>query len=229
MGALSDLRYSLGGEQKNAPRFHFFCARTGISPGRVRALSPSVNPVWMFGASSRVHAASRPQTNSTPPEFAGHPLRRTGPARRGQRETAPLAVKPPYLTLARYDEQNRDPDCLNLRPDPKAGLRDAASADASSWQHHYRYCPITPLTKLKGVGWATVFWPSFSEWLPTLIYTTASGRVYPRLLTRKGGSNALALTTCRARLAQTRGGIKVALASARSPFPGKTKSTSAKI
>jgi hypothetical protein len=139
------------------------------------------------------------------------------------------AVKPAYRTLARYDEQNRDPDCLNLRPDPKAGLRDAASADASSWQHHYRYCPITPLTKLKGVGWATVFWPSFSEWLPTLIYTTASGRVYPRLLTRKGGSNALALTTCRARLAQTRGGIKVALASARSPFPGKTKSTSAKI
>jgi hypothetical protein len=36
-------------------------------------------------ASSRGHAVSRLQTNSTPPEFAVCPVRRTGPARLGER------------------------------------------------------------------------------------------------------------------------------------------------
>src|ERR1022692_2662257 len=63
------------------------------------------------------------------------------------RKLCPGAEKPSCRTLARYGEQDRDPERLNPRPERRRGCRAPHLRAASSWQHHYRYQVITPPTK----------------------------------------------------------------------------------
>src|ERR1039457_310721 len=55
------------------------------------------------------------------------------------------AVKPPYRTLARYGEQDRDPERLKPLPERRRGCGAPHLRAASSWQHHYRYQVLTPI------------------------------------------------------------------------------------